>query len=50
MLNIKHFKQFDEKMLSRPLREWYERQQAILKLLPPAKPGSKPPAKPPAKT
>ena len=42
-LNIGHFKKFEDSMLSRSLREWYLNQQAILKLLPPAKKG--PPAK-----
>jgi hypothetical protein len=37
-LNIKNFKDFKDSMLSRPLREWYLRQQEILKLLPPTKP------------
>jgi hypothetical protein len=34
-LNIGNFKDFKDSMLSRPLREWYLRQQEILKLLPP---------------
>ncbi|MDQ8182517.1 zinc-dependent metalloprotease [Pelagicoccus sp. SDUM812005] len=34
-LNIGLFKNFDDKMLSRSLREWYLQQQNILKLLPP---------------
>lgn len=33
-LNIDQFKNFKDSMLSRPLREWYERNQKILKLLP----------------
>lgn len=33
-LNIANFKAFKDSMLSRPLREWYLRQQEILKLLP----------------
>lgn len=41
-LNIGHFKKFEDSMLSRSLREWYLRQQAILKLLPK---GKKPPEK-----
>ena len=41
-LNIPHFKDFAVSMLSRPLRDWYQQQQEILNLLPPA-PGSPPP-------
>ena len=37
-LNIGNFKDFKDSMLSRTLREWYLKQQEILKLLPP-KPG-----------
>jgi hypothetical protein len=33
-LNIQNFKDFQESMLSRPLREWYLDQQAVLALLP----------------
>jgi hypothetical protein len=36
-LNIDHFKEFDDALLSRSLREWYLQQQALLKLLPPKK-------------
>ena len=36
-LNIGHFKDFKDSMLSRSLREWYLKQQAILKLLPAGK-------------
>lgn len=36
-LNIGHFKNFEDDLLSRSLREWYLKQQEILKLLPPAK-------------
>ena len=36
-LNIGNFKNFEDDMLSRSLREWYLKQQEILKLLPPAK-------------
>jgi hypothetical protein len=36
-LNIQNFKDFQESMLSRPLREWYLDQQAVLALLPPKK-------------
>lgn len=35
-LNIGHFKKFDDALLSRSLREWYLREQNLLKLLPPA--------------
>jgi hypothetical protein len=38
-LNIPNFKEFKESMLSRPLREWYLKQQDILGLLPPKPPG-----------
>jgi hypothetical protein len=34
-LNIGNFKDFKDSMLSRTLREWYMKQQEILKLLPP---------------
>jgi hypothetical protein len=40
-LNISHFKDFTVSLLSRPLRDWYQQQQAILAALPPA-PGSPP--------
>jgi hypothetical protein len=33
-LNIGHFKDFKVALLSRPLREWYQRQQDVLALLP----------------
>lgn len=36
-LNIGHFKNFEDDLLSRSLREWYLKQQEILKLLPPAR-------------
>jgi hypothetical protein len=36
-LNIQRFKEFQDSLLSRPLREWYLNQQAILALLPPKK-------------
>ncbi len=36
-LNIQRFKDFQDSLLSRPLREWYLNQQAILTLLPPQK-------------
>ena len=36
-LNIANFKSFKDSMLSRPLREWYLRQQELLKLLPPTR-------------
>lgn len=38
-LNLSHFKDFKVSMLSRSIREWYQKQQEILNLLPPA-PGS----------
>ncbi len=43
-LNISNFKSFQDSMLSRPLREWYLKQQEILKLLPPKKEPPKPEA------
>jgi len=33
-LNLDHFKDFKVALLSRPLREWYQRQQDVLALLP----------------
>ncbi len=36
-LNIQRFKEFQDSILSRPLREWYLNQQAIIALLPPRK-------------
>ena len=33
-LNLSHFKDFKVALLSRPLREWYQRQQDVLALLP----------------
>jgi len=38
-LNLGHFKDFKVSMLSRTIREWYQKQQEVLGLLPPA-PGS----------
>lgn len=38
-LNLSHFKDFKVSLLSRPLRDWYQKQQDVLALLPPA-PGS----------
>ena len=38
-LNLSHFKDFKVSLLSRPLRDWYQKQQEVLGLLPPA-PGS----------
>jgi hypothetical protein len=35
-LNLAHFKDFKVALLSRSIREWYQRQQDILALLPPA--------------
>jgi hypothetical protein len=43
-LNIANFKSFQDSMLSRPLREWFLRQQEILKLLPPKREAPKPDA------
>ena len=37
-LNIDHFKDFKVSMLSRPLRDWYQQQQELLAMLPPAPP------------
>ena len=37
MLNIPSFKEFNDSMLSRPLRDWYLRQQDILRLVPPGR-------------
>ena len=45
-LNIANFKSFKDSMLSRPLREWYLRQQEILKLLPVSRDAATPPATP----
>lgn len=41
-LNIGNFKSFQDSMLSRPLRDWYLKQQEILKLLPPKREPPKP--------
>jgi len=38
-LNLAHFKDFKVSLLSRSVREWYQKQQDVLALLPPA-PGS----------
>jgi hypothetical protein len=38
-LNLSHFKDFKVSLLSRSVREWYQKQQEVLALLPPA-PGS----------
>jgi hypothetical protein len=38
-LNLSHFKDFKVSLLSRSMREWYQKQQEVLALLPPA-PGS----------
>lgn len=41
-LNIANFKSFQDAMLSRPLRDWYLKQQELLKLLPPKREPPKP--------
>ncbi len=41
-LNIPNLKEFRDSLLSRPLREWYLRQQDLLQLLPPRPPGATP--------
>jgi hypothetical protein len=41
-LNIQNFKSFQDSMLSRPLRDWYLNQQAILALLPARRPAQTP--------
>jgi len=46
-LNISHFKDFQVSLLSRPLREWYQQQQELLKLLPVAPPAPGKSAEPP---
>ncbi|MFM8420292.1 MAG: hypothetical protein ACKOEQ_09230 [Verrucomicrobiota bacterium] len=38
-LNIVNLKEFRDSQLTRPLREWYLRQQDLLGLLPPRPPG-----------
>jgi hypothetical protein len=50
-LSIDHFKDFKVSLLSRPLREWYQQQQELLALLPPAppNPGATPSPSLPAK-
>lgn len=47
-LNAQNFRDFQETVLSRPLRDWYMNQQAVLALLPPRRPT--PPAGQPAAT
>ena len=37
-LNAQNFRDFQESILSRPLRDWYLNQQAVLALLPPKRP------------
>jgi len=37
-LNVQNFKDFQDTILSKPLRDWYLNQQAILALLPPKRP------------
>jgi hypothetical protein len=41
-LNIQNFKTFQDSQLTRPLREWYLQQQAIMALLPAKKPAEPP--------
>lgn len=41
-LNIPNLKEFRDSQLSRPLRDWYLRQQDILAMLPPRPPGGAP--------
>ncbi len=48
-LNIANLKAFQDSMLSRPLREWYLRQQDLLQLLPPRPPGPPPAGAPPGR-
>jgi hypothetical protein len=40
-LNIANLKEFRDSILSRPLREWYLKQQDILALLPPKPAGAR---------
>jgi len=42
-LNLAHFKDFQVSLLSRPLREWYQQQQELIALLPPAPNATTPP-------
>ena len=49
-LNLSHFKDFQVSLLSRPLREWYQQQQELLALLPPAPPAPGSPAPTPLPT
>jgi hypothetical protein len=44
-LNLSHFKDFKVSLLSRSLREWYQKQQEVLALLPPAPGNSSLPAR-----
>ncbi len=46
-LNLDHFKDFKVSLLSRPVREWYQKQQELLALLPPGPGGQPPGASPP---
>jgi hypothetical protein len=48
-LNLDHFKDFKPSLLSRPVLEWYQQQQELLKLLPVPAPASPPLPPPPAK-
>ena len=49
MLNSGNLKSFSDSMLSRPLREWYLKQQSLLKLLPPMRSSTPPPSSSSAK-
>jgi hypothetical protein len=49
-LNLAHFKDFQVSMLSRPLREWYQEQQELSALLPPAPPAPGASSPPPLPT
>jgi hypothetical protein len=44
-LNLSHFKDFKVSLLSRTVREWYQKQQEVLALLPPGPGNSTLPAR-----
>ncbi len=44
-LNAQNFRDFQESILSRPLRDWYMNQQAVLALLPPKRPAAPAPGR-----